>query len=101
MWAWGEINSKFKIQNSKLYSYREASYVQRLVEKKKTGGDVALASRRVGDGGKLKLKVSSSKAQLPSSEVQLPSSEVQLPSSKVQHSSSSSHAQCPMPNTNL
>ncbi|WP_292776646.1 hypothetical protein [Nostoc sp. NMS9] len=33
----GEINSKFKIQNSKL--------------KKKTGKDVALTSRRVGDQG--------------------------------------------------
>ncbi|MEH1924834.1 translocation/assembly module TamB domain-containing protein [Nostoc sp.] len=41
--AGGEINSKFKIQNSKLYPYREASYAQRLVEKEKTGGDEGIA----------------------------------------------------------
>ncbi|MFN6481318.1 MULTISPECIES: DALR anticodon-binding domain-containing protein [unclassified Nostoc] len=35
----GEINSKFKIQNSKLYPYREASYAQRLVEKKNIDRD--------------------------------------------------------------
>ncbi|MDZ8030005.1 MAG: DALR anticodon-binding domain-containing protein [Nostoc sp. DedQUE08] len=35
----GEINSKFKIQNSKLYPYREASYAQRLIEKKNIDRD--------------------------------------------------------------
>ncbi|MEH1935242.1 MAG: hypothetical protein V7L14_16410 [Nostoc sp.] len=83
----GEASAKGEEKALRCANKILALFAQRLVEKKKTGGDVALASRRVADEGDEKISMPNAQCPMPNAQCPMPNAQCPMP-----------NAQCPMPN---